>query len=75
LDGGQHDLPEERAYDEQRTAYLKARGLVVLRFWNSQIRENLPWVMVLIRRAAGVAMDYDEAPHPNPLPKGEREQT
>jgi very-short-patch-repair endonuclease len=70
LDGGQHDIPEEREYDEKRTAYLNAQGLEVLRFWNSQIRENLPWVLELIRRKAGVAT---QTPHPNPLPQGERE--
>ena len=79
LDGGQHDLPEEREYDGRRTAFLEKEGLVVLRFWNSQVRENLPWVMVLIRRAAGVATDYDpetpQTPHPNPLPQGARGQT
>ena len=74
LDGGQHDIPEEREYDVRRTDFLQKEGLEVLRFWNSQIRENLPWVLELIRRKAGVwAMGDPETPHPSPLPQGARE--
>ncbi len=74
LDGGQHDIPEERDYDVRRTEFLKNEGLEVLRVWNSQVRENLPWVQELIRRKAGVVSNYEpETPHPSPLPQGERE--
>ncbi|MEI6168374.1 MAG: endonuclease domain-containing protein [bacterium] len=55
LDGGQHDFPEERDYDLRRTQFLRNEGLEVIRFWNSQIRENLPWVLELIRQKAGVS--------------------
>jgi len=74
LDGGQHDIPEEREYDEKRTAFLNNKGLEVLRFWNNQVRENLPWVLELIRRKAGVSVSVQETPHPSPLPQGEREK-
>ncbi len=70
LDGGQHDVPDEREYDRVRTQFLEAEGLKVLRFWNSQVRGNLPWVLESIRRAAGVER---ETPHPDPLPQGARE--
>ena len=74
LDGGQHDIPEERDYDLRRTQFLSDEGLEVIRFWNSQIRENLPWVLELIRRKAGVgAINDPETPHPSPLPQGARE--
>ena len=74
LDGGQHDIPEERDYDLRRTQFLSDEGLEVIRFWNSQIRENLPWVLELIRRKAGVgAINDSETPHPSPLPQGARE--
>ena len=74
LDGGQHDIPEEREYDARRTDFLRNEGLEVLRFWNSQIRENLPWVLELIWRKAGVEAVCDpETPHPGPLPQGARE--
>jgi very-short-patch-repair endonuclease len=38
LDGGQH---AESIRDEARTAYLNAQGYAVLRFWNTEILENL----------------------------------
>jgi very-short-patch-repair endonuclease len=65
LDGGQHDFPEARDYDLARTQFVETEGLRVLRFWNSQVRENLPWVLELIRREVNT-------PHLNPLPQGER---
>ena len=54
LDGGQHDIPEEREYDLARTEFLKTEGLTVLRFWNSQVRDNTPWVLESIRRESGM---------------------
>ena len=37
LDGGQHNLPESREYDAERTAYLNANGVEVVRFWNNDV--------------------------------------
>jgi very-short-patch-repair endonuclease len=34
IDGGQH--AEQMGYEERRTAYLNAKGLRVLRFWNTK---------------------------------------
>ena len=68
LDGGQHNIPEERGYDFARTQFLGSEGLKVLRFWNSQVRQNLPWILESIRREAG-----GRTPHPSPLPQGERD--
>ena len=36
-DGGQHDEPEQRAYDKRRTQWLEKQGYQVLRFWNNEI--------------------------------------
>ena len=69
VDGGQHDLPEERDADVARTRFLEDEGLKVVRFWNSQVRENLPWVLELIRWEVARSI----TPHPGPLPQGERE--
>jgi very-short-patch-repair endonuclease len=68
LDGGQHDAPGTRDYDEARTKFLQEAGVRILRFWNSQVWDNLPWVLECIRREA-------DTPHPNPLPKGAREKS
>ncbi|OLA73379.1 MAG: hypothetical protein BHW62_07175 [Acinetobacter sp. CAG:196_36_41] len=44
IDGGQHNNSENIEYDEQRTRYLESRGYRVLRFWNSEINENISGV-------------------------------
>ena len=37
LDGGQHNLPEGKEYDAERTAYLNSHGIQVVRFWNHTV--------------------------------------
>ena len=49
LDGGQHDLPEQREHDRRRAEFLAGEGVTTLRFWNSQIRKNLEGVLQKIR--------------------------
>ncbi len=44
-DGGQHADEEKRLYDEERMRFLEANGIMVLRFWNSDIRGNLTTVL------------------------------
>jgi very-short-patch-repair endonuclease len=39
LDGGIH--VEQLAYDARREAYLRTRGLRVLRFWNAEVCDGL----------------------------------
>ncbi|MBD3728923.1 MAG: endonuclease domain-containing protein [Sphingomonadales bacterium] len=48
IDGGQHDEME----DAERTAFLRAQGYRVIRFWNHEVLENLDGVL---ERIAGVA--------------------
>ncbi|HHJ17769.1 MAG TPA: endonuclease domain-containing protein [Gammaproteobacteria bacterium] len=64
-DGGQH--LEQQGHDEKRTAFLETQGYRVLRFWNDEILRQTEEVLEVIFRA------LNETPHPNPLPKGERE--
>lgn len=45
LDGDQHADPGDREYDRQRTATLQQWGYRVIRFWNTEIVENLDGVM------------------------------
>ena len=66
LDGGQH--ADQLVYDARRTAYLESQGLKVLRFWNTEATETLNGVCDAILDAA-----RRRAPHPDPLPRGERE--
>ena len=48
LDGGQH--AEDRDKDEERDTCLKNNGFNVLRFWNSEVFENLEGVLETIRQ-------------------------
>jgi lysyl-tRNA synthetase class 2 len=67
LDGGQHI---KRAIDDQRrTRALEAMGYLVLRFWNNDVLHNTDGVVESIL----ATLETPSAPHPHPLPKGERE--
>ncbi len=48
-DGGHHHT-EQKNYDEQRDLFLRNEGFQVLRFWNSEILENLEGVYEVILR-------------------------
>ena len=54
VDGGQH-APDR---DAARTAYLESHGFRILRFWNSDVLENLDGVWLRIDEALGAL------PHP-----------
>lgn len=51
LDGGQHTL--QRGYDAQRTDWLESQNFRVLRFWNSDVAEDLDGVLEAIWNALG----------------------
>jgi very-short-patch-repair endonuclease len=51
LDGGQHNEPEHRSYDEQRTAWLQSQGFRVLRFWNHEVFQDWETIEEVIWRA------------------------
>ena len=40
LDGGGHGHPRQQVHDAERTQFLGSYGIKVLRFWNSQLRQN-----------------------------------
>jgi very-short-patch-repair endonuclease len=48
LDGGQHNTPEQLHYDQQRSEYLAAKGIKVLRFWNNQVLQETEAVLQAI---------------------------
>jgi very-short-patch-repair endonuclease len=43
LDGGQHDTEQEA--DAERTRIIEAHGYKVIRYWNSDVMENLDGVL------------------------------
>ena len=50
LDGSQHGLPDHSRRDEKRDAMVRSEGYLVLRFWNSDVNENLDGVVEAIVR-------------------------
>jgi very-short-patch-repair endonuclease len=66
LDGGQHATSQEE--DAKRTAALEAQNYLVLRFWNDDVLKYADGVVESIINTLKPV-----APHPNPLPNGERE--
>jgi very-short-patch-repair endonuclease len=46
LDGGQHTISSTR--DRERDAWLKQKGVTVLRFWNTDVIENMNSVLEVI---------------------------
>ena len=58
LDGGQH--AERAADDARRTRFLQMRGYQVLRFWNSDVLENIIGVI------AAIEAKLVDMPSPNP---------
>jgi very-short-patch-repair endonuclease len=52
VDGATHSTAEEIDYDQRRTCYLEREGWRVVRFWNSEIFQNLDGVVETIRGAA-----------------------
>jgi very-short-patch-repair endonuclease len=48
LDGGGHNYSLGRAHDRTRTTFLAQHGILVLRFWNHQVRKELDSVLQAI---------------------------
>jgi very-short-patch-repair endonuclease len=45
VDGGQHGMNKGAQLDRERDAFLRSQGFRILRFWNSEINQNLDGVM------------------------------
>jgi cyclase len=45
LDGGYHNLPDVKEYDEKREAMLKDWGLKVIRFKNEEVEKDIHTVL------------------------------
>jgi very-short-patch-repair endonuclease len=65
LDGGQHTEDDRREYDAMRSAYLKAQGIEVMRFWNHEVLHQTESVLQRVIR---------KVTPPNPLLTQEGEQ-
>ena len=70
LDGGQHGTEAGIAKDTVRTAWLAAKGIRVLRFWNNQVFESIEGVLLSIH-AEAQALSAASTPTPTlPLAGG-----
>lgn len=49
LDGGQHNEITSLKYDEARTKFFKDEGYQVLRFWNTDVVNNIEGVLESIK--------------------------
>ncbi len=50
IDGGYHDLPDEKAKDDERTKVLNALGYKVIRFKNEEVLNNLKGVLDTLKQ-------------------------
>ncbi len=55
VDGAHHFTSGGMAYDDERTAYLTARGLRVLRFTNAEVLNNLDAVIASVEDALSLS--------------------
>ena len=40
LDGGQHNEPDKKQTDKERTAFLEGKGIKIIRFWNNEVLQE-----------------------------------
>lgn len=52
LDGKAHQNPEAKLYDADREEYLKSLGVIVVRFWNSEVAQHTQDVLKTISKLA-----------------------
>ena len=49
LDGGYHQLPEQKVNDRQRAEWLESKGFRVVRFTNEELFRNIDKVLEIIK--------------------------
>jgi very-short-patch-repair endonuclease len=72
LDGGGHNYPGQEAEDKRRSEFLTQQGIMVLRFWNRQVREELKNVLSAIFLALEERLAENPSPQSSPLSQRER---
>lgn len=45
LDGGQHAEEDIEKYDRERARFLQSKNIIVLRFWNNEVFQNIEGVL------------------------------
>jgi very-short-patch-repair endonuclease len=76
IDGDTHIEEDQQEYDAARTEYLESIGRKVIRFTNDDVRYNINAVIQEMKDTCERLRQERHlrgiAPHPNPLPAGER---
>jgi len=62
LDGGGQNYSPGRTHDRTRTAFLAQHGILVLRFWNHQVRKELDSLL----QAIWLALERRRGKNPSP---------
>ena len=73
LDGGGHNYPADQTRDRTRSEFLARHGLVVLRFWNHQVGQELDSVLRAIWLALNERQKNNPSPSSSPFGKGRGE--
>ncbi|WP_408967383.1 endonuclease domain-containing protein [Oryzomonas sp.] len=63
LDGGQHNEPDSKVRDKERTDFLAVCDIEVLRFWNNEVLSNLEAVL---QQIYGALLNRAVQPVPSP---------
>jgi very-short-patch-repair endonuclease len=71
LDGGGHNYRAGQTRDRTRSQFLARHGVIVLRFWNHQVRQELDSVVRAIWLALEERRKSNPSLHPLPFVKGE----
>jgi len=60
LDGSQHGTDDAIEYDAERTKFLEALELKVVRYWNNGVLQNVDVVLDDLRSFAEIALGYPQ---------------
>ena len=70
LDGGGHNYHAGQIRDQKRSEFLAREGIIVLRFWNHQVRHELDSVLKAIWFALHRRCLSQPSPQSSPFAKG-----
>jgi very-short-patch-repair endonuclease len=73
LDGGGHNYRVAQIRDRARSEFLAGEGIIVLRFWNHQVRRELDGVLQAIWFALQERCSSNPSPQSSPFAKGRGE--
>lgn len=70
LDGGGHNYIDREIHDQVRANFLADRGILILRFWNHQLRREFDSVLEAIWFELEQRCGNNPSPQSSPFEKG-----